>query len=146
MAISCCLTGFRTTDLKSSRPTAEQVRQRDRHERDPVALELGNLLCISIRFRENGWRYNIITRANLNTLTYLKTYREWSIRLSECGIRCRIRRNQAIDLIALKLRSKTVKPASKQVSRFRMLFTGPLVFTIDTSIRFLLYSRNRTIV
>ena len=35
---------------------------------------------------------------------------------SECRIRHRIHRNQAVDLITLKLKFETVKPVSKQVS------------------------------
>ena len=50
-----------------------------------------------------------------------------------------IRRNQAIDLITLKVKTETVKPVSKQVSRFRVLFTRQPVLTIDTRINFLLY-------
>ena len=64
---------------------------------------------------------------------------------SEYLIRRRIRRNQAIDLIAPKLKSETVKPASKQVSRFRVLFTRPPVLTIDTSINCIMYLRKRVI-
>ena len=48
---------------------------------------------------------------------------------SECQIRRRIRCNQAINLITLKLKSKTVKPASKQISQFQVLFTRPQVLT-----------------
>ena len=40
-------------------------------------------------------------------------------------------------MITLKLKFATVKPASKQVSPFRVLFTRPSVLTIDTSIAFL---------
>ena len=43
------------------------------------------------------------------------------------------------------LKSETVKPALKQVSRFRMLLTMPPMLTVDTSINFLLYLRNRVI-
>ena len=48
----------------------------------------------------------------------------------------RFAETQAIDLLTLKMKSDTVKPASKQVSPFQMLFTRPLVF-------FCLYLRNR---
>ena len=53
--------------------------------------------------------------------------------------------SSTLDLITLKLKFKTVKPASKQVSRFRVLFTRPLVLSINTSINFLLYLRNHVI-
>ena len=52
---------------------------------------------------------------------------------------------QAIDLLAVKLKSETVKPALKHVSRFLVLFTKPLVLTIVTSVDCLLQFRNRVI-
>ena len=60
-----------------------------------------------------------------------------SVSKSVIDSKCRIRRNRAIDLITLKLKSETVKPASKQVARFCVLFTRPPVLTIDTIINFL---------
>ena len=50
-----------------------------------------------------------------------------------------------IKLLTLKLKSQTVKPASKQVWRFRVLFTWLRVVTIDAINNFLLYLRNREI-
>ena len=47
---------------------------------------------------------------------------------------------QANDLISLKQKSETVKSASKQVSRFRVVFTRLPVLTIDTSINYLVFT------
>ena len=76
------------------------------------------------------------------TLYYTKGVIDYK---SEYRIRHRIRRNQAIDFITLKLKSETVKPAPKQVSRFPVLFSTLPLFTINKIICFLLYLRNRVI-
>ena len=84
-----------------------------------------------------------IQRAVTNSLITIFQYgltsfmlRAWSIRNPNAGFDVEFVETNSIDLITLKLKSETVKSASKQVSRFRVLFTMPLVLTIDTSINF----------